>query len=94
MAIVSLPWYYVNPFLKSVQEAEDILGEPPNFMQIFYVLETRHNVKLKNTYMCAAVMFSLLREDLLYTDAPVAYRWTCHKREGFMNYTEIFNKHF
>ena len=79
MAIVSLPWFVVNPLLKAVQETEDLLGHPGNFMQIFYTLSIRQNVSIKNIYQCAAVMFSLLREDLLYTDAPKAYRWTLNK---------------
>lgn len=37
-------------------------------------------------------MFSLLREDLIYTDVPKAYKWTCIKQEGFMNYSQIFKE--
>jgi len=47
----------------------------------------------KNPYQAAAVIFSLLREDLLYTDKK-AGRWTVNKQEGFNNYSEIFKKLF
>ena len=50
VAIVSLPWFVVNPLLKAVQETEDLLGKPGNFMQIFYTLSIRQNVPIKNIY--------------------------------------------
>ena len=94
MAIMPLQWDQVDLFLKSVQEAEDILGEPPTIMQVFYIIESRYNMQFKSLYQVVGMMVNVYREDLLYTDAPAAYRWTCHKREGFMNYSEIFDKHF
>jgi len=62
-------------------------------MQIFYTLNAKYGKVVNNIYEVGAVMFSLLREDLVYSDEH-SYRYTCEKKEGYYNYSEIFRKKF
>ena len=56
---MNLPWFFVNKFLKSIDYAQETLGEPPNIMQIFVTLEDQFNSKNLNLYECAAVLSTL-----------------------------------
>jgi hypothetical protein len=44
---------------------------------------------IRDVYQVAAVMMSMLREHLVFTDL-VGYRYTTKKQEGYLSYTEIF----
>ena len=67
-SMILLPFFVVNPFLQSIEEAEDILGYPGNIKQIEFILQSRHKVPVKNIFEISAITFSLLREDMLYID--------------------------
>ena len=34
-----LPYWYVNRFIEAVNYAEDVMGHPPNIVEIFVALE-------------------------------------------------------
>ena len=48
---------------------------------------------LNDVYEALAVVYSLLREDLIHTDL-ISYRYTVRKQEGFYTYSEIFRMKF
>ena len=73
--------------------AEETLGRPATIMEVSVTLEDTYGKSLNNIYELAAVLFSMLREDLLYSDLN-SYRYTTHKQEGFYNYSEIFRLKF
>lgn len=83
-SLLNMPWFMVNMFIKAAERAEDILGHPPNALQIFRVMGF-----LSNAFQVAAVLTSLLREDLIFVDKNM-YRWTVRKQEGYFSYSEIF----
>lgn len=74
-----------------VISAEAKLGKPPSFIEIFVEMTNRYDLPVKNCYEGAAVLTSLFREDLLYTN-DVASHYSVIKHEGFSSYTEIFRK--
>ena len=77
-ALLSLPWFFVNQFLRAAQDAEDTLGHPPTMPEIFVTLECKFKTPVRNAYEAAAVMTSLLREDMVFVD-KISYRWTVRK---------------
>lgn len=83
----------MNRFLESTRIAEDVLGHPPTLMEIFVTLEATYGKTVNNIYEAVAVLFSLLREDLIYSDL-LSFRYTCTKQEGFYTYSEIFRMKF
>ena len=40
-----------------------------------------------------AILFSILREDLIYVDRNV-YRYSLYKHKGFETYSELFRRHW
>jgi len=62
-------------------------------MEVFVTLNDTYGKTVNNIYEVGAVLFSLLREDLLYADEH-SYRYTVNKQEGFYNYSEIFQRKF
>ena len=92
-SLLWLPWYFVNRLLESTREAEEILGRPPTVMEMFMTLEANHGKTLNNIYELVAVLFSLLREDIIYSDMH-SYRYTLTKQEGFYTYSELFRIRF
>jgi len=67
-AILWLPWFYVDRFLQAIDYAEDILGRPPNTLEIYAALNARFSVPVRNCYETAAIILSIYREDMVYTD--------------------------
>ena len=57
--LISMPWFFVNKFLHSIDYANEKLGHPPNLAQIFVTMEDHFNSPVKNLYECAAVLSSL-----------------------------------
>ena len=92
-SILWLPWYFVNRLLESTRIAEQTLGHPPTVLQIFVTLHERYGRVLENIYQAVAVLFAILREDLIYSDLH-SYRYTCTKQEGYYTYSEIFRMKF
>jgi len=92
-SLLWLPWYFVNRFLDSTRAAEDILGHPPTVQEIFVTLEANHGKTVNNIYEAVAILFSLLREDLIYSDIH-SFRYSCNKQEGFFTYSELFRMRF
>ena len=88
-----LPWYLVSKFLAAIDFAEKELGRPPQVMQIFITLEVRFNSPIQNPYQCCAVLFSLQREDMIYSDDQCT-SYTRKKQEGYYTYSELFRKRF
>ncbi len=62
-------------------------------MEIFMTLEANYGKTLNNIYEAVAILFSLLREDLIYSDMH-SYRYTCTKQEGYYTYSELFRIRF
>jgi len=56
-------------------------------------LEDNHGKTVNNIYEVAAVLFALLREDILYSDLH-SYRYTVTKQEGYYSYSDIFRMRF
>ena len=48
---------------------------------------------LYDFYKIEAVMYSLLREDIIFLDS-IAHRWSVRKQEGFYRFSELFRKHY
>ena len=92
-SILWLPWYFVNRFIESTRIAEDVLGRPPTILEVFVTLGDTYGKTVNNVYEVVAILFSLLREDLIYSDEH-SYRYTVNKQEGFYSYSEIFRKKF
>ena len=92
-SLLSLPWFFVNQFLRAAEIAEDTLGHPPTIMEIFVTFEKTFNTPISSIYVVSAVMTSLLREDLVFVD-KICYRWTVRKQEGFSSYSERFRQLF
>ena len=88
-----LPFYFVNRFVESTRIAEETLGKPPTVFEIFTVMDQNFGRAVNNIYQLVAILFSLLREDLIYSDEH-SYRYTVNKQEGYYNYTELFSKKF
>ena len=49
-SLISLPGFFVNKFLKSIDYAEQKLGHPPNVMQIYVTLEDKFNSPVNDIY--------------------------------------------
>ena len=62
-------------------------------MQIFITLEVKYASPIQNPYQCAAVLFSLQREDMIFSDDQ-CIRYTRKKKEGYYSYSELFRKRF
>ena len=69
------------------------MGRPPTIVEIFVTLSDTYGKTVNNIYELVAVLYSILREDLMYTDEH-SYRYTLTKQEGFYNYSEIFRRRF
>lgn len=48
---------------------------------------------MDNIYQLAAILFSMLREDIIYSDKH-SYRYTVNKQEGYYTYSELFRTKF
>ena len=92
-SILWLPWYFVNRFVDSTRLAEEILGRPATVFEIFVTLSDIHGKTVNNIYELVACLFSLLREDLVYSDLH-SYRYTITKQEGYYSYSELFRMRF
>ena len=92
-SILWLPWYFVNRFIESTRIAEDVLNRPPTVLEVFVTLNDTYGRTVNNIYEAVAILFSLLREDLIYADQH-CYRYTINKQEGFFSYSEIFRNKF
>ena len=92
-SILWLPWYFVNRFLEATRIAEETLGHPPTVFEIFVTLKETQGSTVNNVFEVVAVLFSMLREDLIYCSKN-SDRYSVHKQEGYLNYSEIFRKHF
>lgn len=65
--------------MRAAEEAEEILGHPPTIIEIFVVLERQKSVlAVWDPYVVAAIMMTLLREDLAFTD-KIFKQWTVRK---------------
>ena len=92
-AILWLPWYFVNRILDSTRIAEELLGSPATIVQILVVMSDKYGKTLNNIYELAAVLVSLYREDIIYSDVNF-YHFTCTRQEGYYTYSEIFRLKF
>lgn len=82
----------VDGIRKSVEEAEKILGHPPNVIEIFVVAQKRmKKVPFMDCYTMAGCLMSLFREDMIYCD-EVAAHYTCEPREGYYSFSDMFRK--
>jgi len=53
------------------------------------VFAEANNIKLGDVYMVCAILFSLMREELLYSDS-VMENWTTKPQEGYHRYSYYF----
>lgn len=81
--------------LRACDIAEEILGKPPTGIQIFEVLKEQGFVDfafpVDSIYKVSGVLFSLMREHMLFCD-KVGYTFTTQRREGYFLFTEIFDQ--
>ena len=84
-----MPWYFVNRLLESMRIAEEVLGMPPNPVQIFATLGAKYGQVVDNVWQVVAILFSMLREDMLFSDKH-SYRYIVHRQEGYYSYSELF----
>ena len=56
-------------------------------------MEATYGRQVNNIYELVAVLHCMLREDIIYTDKD-SYRYTVHRQEGYLTYSEIFHKKF
>ena len=92
-SLLWLPWYFVNRFIESTRIAEETLGRPATIHEIFATLNDTYGKTVNNIYEAVAILFSLLREDLLYSDEH-SYRYTVNRQEGYYNYSELFHRKY
>ena len=93
--LLPMPWFMVKSVLKAIADAEEMLGYPPTIMEIFVALKITQGSSwmLKDCYQVAAVIVTLLREDMVFVD-KISYRWTVRKSEGYFSFSELFLKHY
>ena len=92
-SILWLPWYYVNGLMEAIRFAEETLGRPPNGFEIFIAMQKQKRLAINNIYVMMAILFSMVREDLIYIEKNV-YRYSLYKQEGFETYSELFRRHW
>ena len=96
-SLIGLPWYIVERLEKATDAAEAKLGRPPTACDIFIMCEelgyNDNFMPGMDIYKVAAIMCSLLREHLVFTDRIMSC-WTTTKREGFYSYNDFFAMHF
>ena len=63
-----MPWFKVKRFLKAIEIAEEMLGHPPSIFQISVVMREKLNANPGNAFEVWAIVISLYREDLVFTD--------------------------
>ena len=93
MCIRDRPWYMVSRVMRACDIAEERLGKPPSGIQIFEVLkELGYNdwaMPVNDVYKVCAILMSLIREHILYSD-KVGFTFTTQKKEGYFLFSEIF----
>ena len=92
-ALLMMPGFFVNKFLRAIDLAEEKLGKSPNVMQIYVVLADDFGSPVKNIYEAAGVVFSLLREEIIYCDENAEY-FSRTKSETMLSYSDFFSKNF
>ena len=92
-ALIWMPWYFLNRFIESTRACEEILGRPPTTIEIFYQVSNTYGRVVNNMYEVGAILYSLLREDLIYADEH-CYTYTCVKKEGYYSYSDFFQMKF
>jgi len=65
------------------------MGRPSYSYEILVELQKNYDDGVKDIFECLSVLYSLLREDKLYCNHD-ASQYSCHSREGYLNYSEIF----
>lgn len=83
----------VDRFLLSVESAEAKLKRPPSSIEIFCELSHLYTLPVSNAYECAAILTSLLREDMIFANDVVSH-FTVKRQEGFISYSDIFRSKF
>lgn len=84
----------VNNILRAVNDAEDRIGRIPTCMEIYYqFLEQRNTFNVKNPYEIGAVIISIYREDMIFSDS-VCFQFTTRKHEGFHTFSYHFRQKY
>lgn len=84
-----LPWFIVSGLKKSTDEAENILGHPPNAMEVFAYSLNKRNFPFTEFETVYAALLSMVREDMLFTDAN-CYRFSSTPKRNYYSYTQLF----
>ena len=92
-SLLWLPYWIVNKMLDSVVSAEAKLGQPPSIIEIFCEMKHRYTLPVNNIFEGAAVINSLFREDLLFTNENASH-WSVTRHPGWKSYSEIFRKYY
>ena len=79
--------------MEAIRFAEETLGRPPNGFEIFIAMQKQKRLAINNIYVMMAILFSMVREDLIYIEKNV-YRYSLYKQEGFETYSELFRRHW
>jgi len=92
--VIPFPGCVINAYLQAIDRAETLCGHPPNAGEISALLvqENSWYTPMKKCPPIMAVIMNLFREDLLYTDKIIG-RYSIHKREGFMTFSDFHKKH-
>jgi hypothetical protein len=88
--LIWLPYFYVNRILDCIVTAEEKIGQPPTTIDIFCEIKQRYpSIPVNNIFEGAAVLSTLFREDLIYTNASCE-QYSAHRHDGFHSYSEMF----
>jgi len=92
-AILWLPFFITSRVMHAVDSAQEKLGRPVTAVEVFVELKRLYYMPIKSIYEIAAVLSSLVREEMLYTN-EVGSHFTSRPYEGYLGYTDIFDKKF
>jgi hypothetical protein len=77
-----------------LESAEKKLERPPTSDEIYAEIGKLYStLPIHNGFHSRAILYSLLREDRLFTNAKCD-QFSMEKKEGFMTYSEIFRGKF
>ncbi len=79
--------------MHAIDSAQGKLGRPVTSIEIFVELKHLYTVPIKNVYEVAALLTSLEREDMLYTN-DVGSHFSTQPFEDYKNYSQIFRHKF
>ena len=88
-SILWLPSFQVRFFLNSIDSAEEKLKRPPNCIEIFVEVNKLYPyLPIGDVYGAVAILFSLLREDMVYANQDLSqFTTNREKNVDYLNYS-------